>query len=91
MKFYNNQPRVEKVIAIFQNILIFGGYLYMFTIESCAHIFVECFRYSPFLNVTEYAGSYLKADLKRILTNPVIQTEISTQPAPDSETANFKI
>ena len=23
MKFYNNQPRVEKVIAIFQNILIF--------------------------------------------------------------------
>ena len=23
MKFYNNQPRVEKVIAIFQNIPIF--------------------------------------------------------------------
>ena len=23
MKFYNNQPRAEKVIAIFQNILIF--------------------------------------------------------------------
>ena len=23
MKFYNNQPRVEKVIPIFQNILIF--------------------------------------------------------------------
>ena len=55
----------------------------MFTIES--HIFVKCFRYSPFLNVTEYAGSCLKADLKR-LTNPVVQAEISTRPAPDGET-----
>ena len=28
MKFYNNQPRVEKVIAIFQNILIFWRVLF---------------------------------------------------------------
>ena len=56
----------------------------MFTIES--HIFVKCFRHSPFLDVTEYAGSCLKADLKRRLTNPVVQAEISTRPAPDGET-----
>ena len=57
----------------------------MFTIKSYAHIFVKCFSYSPFLNATEYAGSSLKADLKRRLTNPVLQAEISTRPTSDGE------
>ena len=43
MKFYNNQPRVEKVIAIFQNILIFWRVLVdVYKVDECSfHLFTS--------------------------------------------------
>ena len=41
MKFYNNQPRVEKVIAIFQNILIFWRVLVF------QHTHIGCVEKAP--------------------------------------------
>ena len=67
MKFYNNQPRVEKVIATFQNILIFWRVLVVHWQGHHFVVFVDSFsKWVDIQYLKDLSAASLTNTLRRI-------------------------